>query len=266
MARTQEFARYWRYPGLDGGVDLMRARFVRHRFARHSHDTYAIGMLEAGQEEIRFPDGTEYAGAGDLVLIEPGVVHTGVPRTGHGWSYRVLYPSAEQVRAVSGGLPSFGRRVVSDPRAARWVAAAHRAAESGESLAADVRLHEALAYVVRAYSTYEGRREREAGRGVADVREMLHLSLAHPPSLGELAAVAGMTPFAVLRAFRRAYGMPPHAYVTQLRVARARDLLRKGVAPAEAAAAVGFCDQSHLSRHFRNLVGVPPRAYQRGVQ
>jgi AraC-like DNA-binding protein len=86
------------------------------------------------------------------------------------------------------------------------------------------------------------------------------------PSLDELAAVAGATPFALLRAFQRAYGLPPHAYLVQLRVRRARELLERGVPPAVAAVSAGFCDQSHLSRHFRRIVGATPGLYQRAVQ
>ncbi|MFG1960480.1 AraC family ligand binding domain-containing protein [Nonomuraea sp. NPDC049028] len=153
-----ESAHYWRYHGL-GGLDLMRAQFVQHRFARHSHETYAMGTLEAGQEEIRFSDGVQYAGTDEVVVIEPGVVHTGGPHTTDGWTYRVLYPSVEQVREVAdeigvpGGTPSFERRVITDPRMARRVAAAHRAAESGASLAADSQLHTLLTLMLRAYGT-----------------------------------------------------------------------------------------------------------------
>jgi AraC-like DNA-binding protein len=258
----------------------MRARFARHRFGRHSHDTYAIGMLEAGHEEIDFPGGVEHVGAGDLVLIEPGVVHTGQAGTGGWWAYRAFYPNIELVTAVAddigafGGLPYFERRVVADARAARWLAAAHRAAESGQSavsgdsLAADSRLCAVLAFVLRAYGSHGRQRPmKTAGRPtMAQARDLLHASILDPPNLGELAAVAGLTPFALLRAFRTAYGLPPHAYLIQLRIRRACELLRRGMKPAEVAAAVGFCDQSHLSRHFRRLVGVPPGAYQRGVQ
>lgn len=268
-----ESARYWRYHGL-GGLDLMLAQFVQHRFARHSHETYAMGTLEAGQEEIRFSDGVQYAGTDEVVVIEPDVVHTGGPHTSEGWTYRVLYPSVEQVREVAdeigvpGGTPSFERRVVADPRMARRVAAAHRAAESGASLAADSQLHTLLALMLRAYGTRRPQRQvrRTGRRSLVQVRDLLHATMPDPPGLTELAAASGVTPYALLRSFRRAYGMPPHAYVTQLRVAKARELLRQGMPPAQAAVTVGFCDQSHLSRHFRRLVGVPPRAYQRGVQ
>jgi len=73
----------------------------------------------------------------------------------------------------------------------------------------------------------------------------------------------GIGPYALLRAFRAETGLPPHAYLNQIRVRRARGLLDRGVAPARAAAEAGFADQAHLTRHFKRIVGVPPGAYQR---
>jgi AraC-like DNA-binding protein len=72
-----------------------------------------------------------------------------------------------------------------------------------------------------------------------------------------------MSPFALLRAFRAETGLPPHAYLNQLRVRLARRLLDDGLAPAVVAAEAGFADQAHLTRHFKRVVGVPPGAYQR---
>lgn len=81
--------------------------------------------------------------------------------------------------------------------------------------------------------------------------------MAQPPTLEQLAADLGTSPFALLRAFRNAYGMPPHAWLTDARVRRARRLLDLGTAPSEVAVAVGFTDQPHLNRHFSRIVGVP---------
>jgi AraC-like DNA-binding protein len=100
-------------------------------------------------------------------------------------------------------------------------------------------------------------------REAAAVRDILHGRLVDPPSLGELAALVGTSRFALLRAFRARYGLPPHAYLNQLRVRRARTLLDEGTPAAAVAVAVGFADQSHLSRHFRRLVGLAPGRYQR---
>lgn len=72
------------------------------------------------------------------------------------------------------------------------------------------------------------------------------------------------TPSNLVRAFRGATGLPPHAYQRQLRINRAQALLRRGESPAAVAAATGFADQSHLTRTFRNALGITPAAYARG--
>lgn len=102
------------------------------------------------------------------------------------------------------------------------------------------------------------------GAEAAAARAVLEERLADPPSLEQLAAELGTSPFALLRAFRERYGMPPHTWLTDARVRRARRLLDAGTPPAEAALAVGFTDQPHLNRHFTRIVGVPPGAYRRG--
>uniref|UniRef100_UPI000AF7F336 AraC family ligand binding domain-containing protein n=1 Tax=Nonomuraea sp. SBT364 TaxID=1580530 RepID=UPI000AF7F336 len=155
-----EKVRYWRHPGM-GGLDLMRARYVGHRFSRHSHDTFALGAVEAGAEAIHLPGGVAHAGVEEVVLIDPGVVHTGHALTPDGWTYRVLYPSTGQLTAAAAELagpaglratPSFARPVVTDARMAALVVAAHRAAETGDPLTADTALHLLLARLLTAYS------------------------------------------------------------------------------------------------------------------
>jgi len=76
------------------------------------------------------------------------------------------------------------------------------------------------------------------------------------------ARVAGLSPCHLNRVFRRALGLPPHAFQTQLRVVRAGALLRRGWPLAAVAAETGFADQSHLTRRFKTVVGVTPGAYR----
>lgn len=98
---------------------------------------------------------------------------------------------------------------------------------------------------------------------VLKAREYLHAHALEPVSLDELARVAGIGRYHLVRSFRRRYGVAPHAYQSALRCSRARRLLRAGVPPA--AIDVGFFDQSHLTRHFVRAYGVTPAAYQRAV-
>lgn len=99
--------------------------------------------------------------------------------------------------------------------------------------------------------------------GVSRAREYLHAHALERVSLEELARVAGIGRYHLVRSFRRKHGLAPHAYQSALRCSRARLLLRAGVAPA--AIDVGFYDQSHLTRHFVRAYGVTPAAYQQAV-
>jgi AraC-like DNA-binding protein len=269
---TREVARYWRHSAV-AGVDLLRARFVTHRYGRHAHETYTFGVIESGVEEFEYRGSLLRAGAGAVALLNPEVVHTGQAAGPDGWAYRVFYPEVEVVTEIAAelgwpaGPPSFPETVVTDARSARLVRTAHMAAESGDRLASSTLLRTALGGLLAAHAAAAPGRAIRPGRApaaIAQTRDLLHARLADPPSLEELAAVTGLGPFALLRAFRAETGLPPHAYLNQLRVRRARCLLDDGLAPAQVAACTGFADQAHLTRHFKRVVGVPPGAYQRG--
>ncbi|MDB5312349.1 MAG: marA [Gemmataceae bacterium] len=84
------------------------------------------------------------------------------------------------------------------------------------------------------------------------------------PSLGQLAAVARLSPYHFARQFKAATGLPPHQYVIARRVERAKQILQDGtgLSLAEVAAEAGFSDQSHFSHHFKRIVGVTPGQFR----
>jgi len=98
---------------------------------------------------------------------------------------------------------------------------------------------------------------------VGRVRDHLRENCGRRTSLDELARLAGMCRFALVRAFTKEVGMPPHAYQTHLRVALARQLISTGRRLTEVALEVGFTDQSHMNRHFKALVGTTPGEFAR---
>src|SRR5262249_54973914 len=102
---------------------------------------------------------------------------------------------------------------------------------------------------------------KRAPEAVRRARAFLHDALADKITLDDLAEHAGLHKFHLVRAFRSEVGLPPYEFLTYIRVSRARELLRRGVLVAEAAQAVGFCDESQLHRHFRRIVGLPPGVY-----
>ncbi|WP_405649106.1 AraC family transcriptional regulator [Streptomyces sp. NBC_00019] len=270
MAGSGERARHWQYAELPG-VDLLRARYVRKNFVRHTHENFVIAAIADGVEVFHYRGADRYAGAGSLALVNPDTAHTGRAGVPEGWRYGAVYPSPEVVAEIAGettairGTPGFVSPVLDDPYAAGLVHQVLRAADEGNALAADTLLRVAVTRLLRLNGGALPEREvRTAGaRVAARARGVLEERMVAPPTLERLAAELGAGPFALLRAFRDAYGMPPHAWLTDARVRRARRLLDAGTSPAEAAIAVGFTDQPHLNRHFTRIVGVPPGAYQR---
>ena len=91
--------------------------------------------------------------------------------------------------------------------------------------------------------------------------EYLRERLGDSITLDDLADYADFDKFHLCRAFRAQVGMPPHAYLTHLRIARAKELLLRGVRASDVAPLVGLYDQAQLTRHFRRLVGTTPARY-----
>jgi len=270
MAGMGERARHWRYGALPG-VDLLRARYVRKTFVRHTHEEFVIAGIAEGIEVFRHRGSDVSAGAGAVALVNPDTPHTGRAGVPEGWRYGAVYPSPEVVAAIAAetttlrGTPGFLSPVVDDPRTVRLVHEVLRAAEEGDALTADTLLRVAVTRLLRLNGgPLPARRVRTAGAGLAArARDVLTERMTDPPTLEQLAKDLGTGPFALLRAFRDTYGMPPHAWLTDARVRLARRLLDAGTSPAQAALAVGFSDQPHLNRHFTRIVGVPPGAYRR---
>jgi AraC-like DNA-binding protein len=270
-----EYATYFRPPGLTG-IEALHARFVHHAYRPHSHRTWTIAVVQRGAARFEVDSTRQRADAGELFVLEPEAVHTGMAAVPEGWAYKVLYVEPSL-------LPDWAEIAGPAPRAARWVVfrdhalraallSAHAAlADEPPGLAVEEKVLAAIAgltpHLRGAPVTGAARPRRERAEHAAVRRARAHLQdrWDQPVSLVELAGVAGLSRFELIRRFGAQNGLTPHAYQRDLRVDRARALLRDGVPAAAVAATCGFADQPHLSRVFKRLVGVTPGAYARAA-
>jgi AraC family transcriptional regulator len=110
----------------------------------------------------------------------------------------------------------------------------------------------------------EERNEGLGGRRLKQVLSFIEDQLAEDLSLGQIAAVAGISASHLNTLFRISMGVPVYQYLIQRRVERAKALLiEDGLSMAEIALAAGFAHQSHMARHMRRVLGMPPRAMKR---
>jgi AraC-like DNA-binding protein len=207
-------------------------------------------------------------GPGDLIVLNPEEAHAGgAPRDGT-WTYRALYPHPDLIRKVV-AVPGFRPEIIRDAEAVQLLRRFHRLSEMPGSspLERETCFVEALVLLAGRYAIspkWPGRSGQESG-AVRLCRDYLEAHSAERVTLEALAGLAGLSPFHSCRVFREAFGMPPHAYQTQIRVRRVKSLLRGGLPVAMAAAQAGFHDQAHLTRHFKRIVGVPPGRWLRAA-
>ncbi|MBE9066806.1 helix-turn-helix transcriptional regulator [Leptolyngbya cf. ectocarpi LEGE 11479] len=96
--------------------------------------------------------------------------------------------------------------------------------------------------------------------------DYIQANLDQTIKLADIATLLGMSQYYFCRLFRQSMGIPPYQYVIRQRVERAKQLLRRDrqVAISDISLECGFANQSHLSKHFRQLTGTTPKAYRRG--
>ena len=261
-----EWSRYYRHAALHD-LEVLHARFIEHRFARHSHEYYVIGIVEAGVQAYSYRGARHVTPAGQMFLVNPGEAHTGESATDEGYVYRTVYPRPALMQQVGteltgrAALPFFTRAVIRDEKLAARLVPFHRAvAECASSLSVESHLTAALAYLIRRYADgppprFGGLSERAA---IRKAREYIDAHYDEDVSLAELAALVQLSPFYFARAFQKDVGLPPHAYLDTVRIKGARELLLRGIPITDVSIAVGYGDQSHFTHRFKLLLGMTP--------
>jgi AraC-like DNA-binding protein len=278
LAHRPDFLDYRRDGDL--GVDVLGAAFSGPAFDRHAHATFAIGLTTRGYQAFSHRGVRHVSTPGRIIAFNPEDPHDGGAADAAGFAYWMLYPDvgvwerALEDATGDGMAPHFGQTLLEDPDLARlffrlapilWTRAggAGPGNGGGESLAAECGLDLLLlALAARHGKRPVAVRAMADDRVVARVRDRLHAEFASDIRLDDLAAAAGRSRFQITRAFQAATGLPPHRYLTSIRLERARGLLASGEPVAEVAAAVGFADQSHLTRRFKAAYGVTPGRFQ----
>jgi AraC-like DNA-binding protein len=264
------------------GVECFGARFVSHVFDRHSHETFAIGTTFGGVQSFRCRGARRDSTQGHLMLFNPDEPHDGWSGSQEGFAYRMLYITTHGVAqlvddcdgAGDGPRMRLSRGMFTEPVVADYKLSAEFAAACDELLvpANSLQAAERLSHVLRVmFERYARGRERTDQRPAASarigrVRDLLESRYSEDVTIATVADVAGMSRVHATRQFTVAYGMPPHAYLNQIRIRHAKQLLLAGASAAQVAVDVGFVDQSHFTRRFKRSVGISPLAWVGGMR
>ncbi len=204
--------------------------------------------------------------AGQIITTNPAEVHDGIPIEHHARSWRMVY-ATPQCLAEMVGQPGveLSRPVLDDAELRdafnrvfqHWEAAP----KADEKSLLEELLTQACGLLVQRYSSKSLPNERHTS--VSRVRQALLDQVDCPPALTDLAELAGLSRFQLVRQFSKAYGMPPFAWLQQHRLSHAQALIAGGTKLLDAALSSGFTDQSHLTRAFARYRGFTPGTWRR---
>ncbi|MDF2490779.1 MAG: AraC family transcriptional regulator [Pseudomonas sp.] len=261
---------FWRDPALPW-IESRRACHSRACYKAHSHPTYSIGAVDLGHSRF---DGAgtcrERLTPGTLVFVPAQRLHACNPEPGSAWSYQMLHLDAAWLNALRGEWQVDGLCSTDAVHIARSPSLYRRFCALNDLLFSDASTQAKEAAVIEFIGDHDlsqlatalpcARPSVDAGRLQALLQRMDDNHLERP--LAELAQVAGLGRYQLIRAFRQATGFTPHAYQLNARINRARAWLREGQPLAEVAYRLGFADQSHFQRVFKAHTGVTPGLYR----
>jgi AraC-like DNA-binding protein len=258
----------------DTGIETLRAHFEGHAYDPHWHDSYLVGITEQGVQQFNCRRATHQSTPGKVFLLEPGDIHDGEAPNEDGFTYRMLYLDPQWLERELGSLfenapdnaqLSFTTTLITDVRLAQVTGLAFQTLHHGELKIVRQTALDALLERLTCHLHWRARYgdDPRLPRVAQQAREYLHANAHEDIGLEHLAAVTGVDRFRLTRAFKAAYGLAPHAYLVQLRLAQARRMLARGAQPTTVAMALGFADQSHLGRWFVRAYGLTPALYRK---
>ncbi|PNB74465.1 AraC family transcriptional regulator [Pseudomonas sp. GW456-E7] len=256
------------------GLVLGSARFADVGFDRHYHLDFHIGFVTEGIQRHRSKGESFLLGPGRIALMPPGEIHDGASEGGGAYTLKTFRLSQALIAGMTEEISGQPRELelssvlLEDPRLVGNLRGLHEAMQQDVgpgSLALQtqwITLFERLLRQSRAI-TPESIPGSLSALQWSRVRDYCFSHIDQRITLDDLAGLCGLGRFPFLKQFKRTIGMTPHAWLLRLRLERACGLLsRSGQPIVDVAHAVGFYDQSHFNRAFRQAFGVAPSRYR----
>lgn len=259
------------YNDMELQVEAYWFQGVMHSFPNHFHDHYVFGYIEKSPRRMLCNNIEYVVQPGDLLIFNPGDVHSCEEVEGRPLDYRSINIKPERMMGmmneISGCafLPSFTVNVLSGSELAPALRELHEMIFKGEpDFIKEELFFFFISQLLQDYASppeEDVRAEREESPGFDAVCEYMERHYASKITLSALSDLAGLSKYHFLRAFTRYKGISPYSYLETIRIGNAKRLLEQGVAPVEIAHLTGFSDQSHFTHFFKRLIGLTPRQY-----
>jgi len=244
--------------------NLLEASFKNKTFAPHFHNEYSIALITSGNHNFTCNKEDFVAYPGDIRLINPGDIHVCKSKT---WGYITFTPDSNFVEAFSESCQkelhsiTFANPVINNNKLAKLFIDLNSAKKDWQDeLMVENILEELIVNLISSYSNNEIKKEDisySKNRLIQTVEYMKEHFNDHL-KLENLAQISGLSKYHFLRKFKEEFKMTPHAYLLQIRIHNAKNMLLNHKPLTDIALSCGFSDQSHFTRVFNKIYGMSP--------
>jgi AraC-like DNA-binding protein len=252
----------------NANIRLVKGMNVSHKFPIHVHNSFSLGIIQRGQRVININGEQHVVSDNECFVINPYQPHSCSIEGEDGHDYwvasvnpKLLMDIFKQITAKD-GIPHFSKVKVTDSsivnRFTTWLEkqSQYKTVIGGE-------LVDLLSELVIRYADVKiPVQSKQTKRSVVALAcKYIEANLSQTVRLDEIANVTHISPFYLNRIFREEIGIPPYAYLLQIRIKRSLELLLQTGSITEAAYCLGFSDQSHFTRFFKKNIGITPKRF-----
>ena len=264
---TAQFSR-WRTDHFFN-IDFASYSFIQHCFPRHFHDHYVIELVLKGADNFYCAGKNYTAYANELVLINPGEVHTGSTIAGVPLQYFSFYPDKKALNDVSDALDlplpndfNFRKSRADSSRVTEKLQALYHSFISGSDILQQEEIFFDCMYALLQCERKTPTKSNDTRDSrIKTLTDFIAIHFRENISLQQMARLVNLNSFYLIRLFKKNTGLSPYDYLLVVRTEWAKQLLRKGYRVQEAARQSGFYDTSHLNRSLRRIDATSPKSF-----
>lgn len=259
----------------DGELQIEGYRFIgiMEAFPNHFHEYYTIGVIENGQRTLSCKNRISTVKKGSILLFNPFDNHACIQTDGGSLDYRAFNISKETMLNLTEKITGkketvrFYKNTVFDEEIAQPFEMLHQAVMGSKF---ELNKKETLLFIIglliKKYAFMPERQTLNRQKEIENACNFIKRHYSKRIYLEEVCHFSGLSKSTLLRRFVKEKGVTPWEYLENIRINKAKRMLRKGMPPVETALRAGFSSQSHFTNYFSRYMGLSPSVYQKIFQ